>query len=783
MPTDKLATSTNVPSEAKLLTDRFHGLLDSIPDAIVIVNQKGLIVLGNRQWEELFQYSHDELAGKPLEILMPAHCRKEEAGYLKNYFTEPPTRPMGTEFVGIRKDGTEFPGDISLGPLNIEEGVFAIAAIRDISDRKRIQLQPGKTQLQHDATERRDPVEESEEYIKAIFDANADGVLLADIETKRFLLANASICKMLGYSREELLDLSLSDIHPKQDLPRIVRGFDAQVSGDVVILADVPVKRKDGGIFFADINSARITFSGRACLLGSFRDITERKRIKDSYTRLATAVEQSAEMIVITDTKGTILYVNPAFENMTGYSRAEVIGQNPRLLKSGKHDAEFYRQLWTVLKRGEVWHGRIFNKRKDGTQYEVASTISPVRDAASKTVNYVALQRDVTRESQLESQLRQAQKMEAIGQLAGGIAHDFNNLLTVINGRSQLLMSRFNPGEKTHNELELIFKTGARAAGLTRQLLAFSRKQVLQSVVFDLNAVVLDLNNMLRRLIHEDIELSTVLDPVLKLVYADPGQIEQVIMNLVVNARDAMPTGGKLSIETANVELNKEYCRVNNFQGNPGYYVMLAVSDTGHGMSPAVQEKIFEPFFTTKPQGKGTGLGLATVFGIVTQSNGHIAVYSEIGHGTTFKVYLPPQTLEKRKSATSSSGQHVVTGKEVILVVEDEDDVRELVHEILSTHGYTVLTASNGSKALQVIQQHKDAINLLITDVVMPEMGGPELAGRIRSEHPETRVLFTSGYTDHAIVQNGVLQADVSFIQKPFTPANLTRKIREVLDK
>ena len=339
-------------------------------------------------------------------------------------------------------------------------------------------------------------------------------------------------------------------------------------------------------------------------VIGTYFDITDRKRAEESQALLATAVDQSAETIVITDAAGTISYVNPAFEKATGYTRAEVIGQNPRLLKSGKQDAEFYRQMWTVLSRGEVWNGRFINRRKDGTLFEEEGTISPVRDAAGKIVNYVAAKRDVTNETRLEAQLRQAQKMEAVGSLAGGVAHDFNNLLGVIMGYGEIVYRQLAGEDPLKGKVGQILKAAERAAGLTRQLLAFSRKQVLQPKILDLNAVVSDMDKMLRRLIGEDIELTTLLEPHLGSVRADPGQIEQVVMNLVVNARDAMPEGGRLTIETRNADLDAEYAATHP-PARPGPYVVLVVTDTGSGMDAATQARIFEPFFTTKGVGEG----------------------------------------------------------------------------------------------------------------------------------------------------------------------------------
>ena len=499
--------------------------------------------------------------------------------------------------------------------------------------------------------------------------------------------------------------------------------------------------------------------------------------LREAETRFQSFFESAADAIISINHDGIILTSNNAAEKMFGYENKEIVGKPVGALITEK-----YADLRTNL-IGE--HGLIGKTleaeglKKEGTEFPIELSLTAWRNGEEKF--YGAIIRDVSERQNLEARLRQSQKMEAIGQLAGGIAHDFNNLLTIINGRSQLMMSCFKPGEKARNDLELIYKTGERAASLTRQLLGFSRKQVLQPVVLDLNIVAGEMDTMLRRLIHEDIQLATILDPALKRVKADPGQIEQIIMNLAVNARDAMPDGGLLTIETANVELSEEYSHA-HADVKAGHYVMLAVSDTGQGIDAAIKARVFEPFFTTKPKGKGTGLGLAMVFGIVKQSNGYIEVYSEVGKGTTFKIYLP-QTQEKSISAATETQLAAAVGKEVILVVEDEEGVRELVRDLLEANGYTVLTARSGKEALCVCSTHSGKISLIVTDVVMPEMGGPELALHMKAAYPGTKILFTSGYTDHAIVRNGVLDAGVAFIQKPFTPGNLARKIREVLDK
>jgi PAS domain S-box-containing protein len=410
---------------------------------------------------------------------------------------------------------------------------------------------------------------------------------------------------------------------------------------------------------------------------------------------------------------------------------------------------------------------------------EHATAMSMAANLAANAIENVRL---LNIEREKEEQLRQSQKMEAVGKLAGGIAHDFNNLLTAINGYSDLTLRRLQDADPLRQNIEEIRKAGDRAAALTRQLLAFSRKQVLQPVVLDLNSIVSELERMLCRLIGEDIDLRTVLEPRLGSIKADPGQIEQVLMNLVVNARDAMPRGGKLTIETANLYLDEEYAG-RHIAVTPGPYVMLAVSDTGTGMDEKVRARIFEPFFTTKEAGKGTGLGLSTVYGIVKQSGGNIWVYSELERGTTFKVYLPRVDEGAQEYRRSVEAGEALQGTELILLAEDDEIVRKLAGEVLRQYGYRVLEAANGGAALLICERQEEPIQLLVTDVVMPEMGGRELADRLRLLRPEMKVLFMSGYTDDAIVHQGVLDEGVNFIQKPFTPDALARKLREVLGK
>ena len=483
---------------------------------------------------------------------------------------------------------------------------------------------------------------------------------------------------------------------------------------------------------------------------------------------------------MITNTSGSLEYVNPAFTRITGYGREEVLGKNPRILKSDKQNPTVYPQLWATILRGETWYGELINRRKGGGVYTAQLNIAAVRGGAhGEITHFIATKQDVTERKSLEAQLRQATKVEAIGRLAGGVAHDFNNLLTIINGYSALLMEKLEADKQASAYLKEIKDAGERAASLTQQLLAFSRRQVLAPVL-DLNTVVSNMEKMLRRMIGEDITLHTRLDPALGRTKADPGQIERVIMYLAVNARDAMPHGGKLTIQTQNVELDEDYAR-SHVTVKPGPHVMLAVSDTGLGMTPETQARIFEPFFTTKEKGKGTGLGLATVYGIVKQSGGSIWVDSELGHGTVFKVFLPVVGEEPMAKEPAVKVPKIVSATETVLVVEDEAGVRSLIRLALESAGYAVLETEDPESALVACTNHDGPIHLLLTDVVMPNMSGPVVAEKVANLRPGIKVLFMSGYTDDAVVRRGVLNSNKPFIQKPFSPAELRQKIREVL--
>ena len=509
--------------------------------------------------------------------------------------------------------------------------------------------------------------------------------------------------------------------------------------------------------------------------------LAERKRIAEKLSQLASIIECSNDAIVTHTLDGKIVSWNIGAENIYGYSPSEVLGE-PRniLLPCGQSD-ELPTIVETLMRGESAQPYETVHVRKDGQRIDVSMMISPVKDVSENIVGAVAVTRDITDRKALEAQLRQSQKMESIGRLSGGIAHDFNNLLSVIIGYSGVIEERLDDDNESFKGIQEIKKAGQRAAGLTRQLLAFSRQQVLEPRVLNLNSVVADIGKMLLRLIGEDIELSTRLQPELGRAKADQGQIEQVIVNLVVNARDAMPSGGKLVIETRNVEIN-ENDSAQHLPPIPGGYIELTVTDTGVGMDKVTQSHIFEPFFTTKEKDKGTGLGLSVVYGVVKQSGGHIWVDSEPGRGTSFRICLPrvEEALEKGNRPTPLGKP--CKGSETLLLVEDEESLRELTRSLLVQSGYSVLVASEGDKALEIAREHRGSIHLLLTDVVLPGISGNVLAEKVSKQYPEVKVLFMSGYPANAVSAQGILEEGTFLLHKPFEPQALRNKVREVLD-
>lgn len=617
---------------------------------------------------------------------------------------------------------------------------------------------------------------------RALIDHATDGIEVVDPQTGRFLDANHKSCVTHGYSREEYLCLGMPDVDPSvASVTWNKMARDGKLSGFQSM--ETRHKRKDGSTFPVEINFNTIRLD-REYIIAVVRDISDRKQAEETLQLRGRAMQAVTQGILITSANlpdNPITYASPGFERITGYTAEEVLGRNCRFLQGKDTDPLAVDKIRDAIQAIQPCTVELLNYRKDRTPFWNELSIAPVLDDVGRLAHFVAVQSDVTARKSLESQFRQAQKMEAIGQLAGGVAHDFNNLLTVINGYSELLLSEMLESDPAFHPIKTILEAGERAAGLTSQLLAFSRRSVLKPRVLDPNSLVTETGKILTRLIGEDIRLSIALDPRVGRVKVDPGQFGQVLMNLAVNARDAMPTGGRLTIETSAVHLD-EASVLRRPEVRPGRYVIIAVSDTGLGMTDEVKARVFEPFFTTKGEGKGTGLGLATVFGIVKQSSGHLEVYSEIGVGTTFKLYLP--AIEEIDDLAASKEPVIVRGgAETILLVEDQAEVRKLAFIALQTYGYVVIEATDGEDAVRIVERDRPNLDILVTDVVMPGMSGRQLAESLCPQYPGMKVLYTSGYTDDAVVRHGILQADVAFLHKPYTPFALARKVREVLDQ
>jgi PAS domain S-box-containing protein len=550
---------------------------------------------------------------------------------------------------------------------------------------------------------------------------------------------------------------------------------------------DVGAHSAHGSDFLGEYTTRVMTFAGRRARMTVIRDVTEQRAAEQTRALLAAIVESAQDAIISKRLDGTITSWNAAAEHLFGYARREVIGKPITILVPSDRFDEERALIERITAGGRVDPYETVRLRKDGTEVVVSISLAPIRDPTGKVVGASKTAHDLTARrkaaaalQRAEEQLRQSQKMEAVGRLAGGVAHDFNNMLSVILSYGDLMLGEMKPGEPMRDDLEEIRKAGRRAADLTRQLLMFSRQQMLEPRVVDLNEVLANMDKMLQRILGADVDLVSLPSKPLGRVRIDPSSVEQVIMNLVVNARDAMPTGGQLTMETADVELDEAYAQ-EHFGVTPGPHVMLAITDSGTGMDRATLARIFEPFFTTKGSGKGTGLGLSTVFGIVQQGGGSVWVYSEPGKGTTFKVYLPrvDAAIERLRPTVPPT---TVRGSEMILLVEDDDQVRAVARGILVKHGYHVIEARNGGEALLISEKHAGTIHLLLSDVVMPQMSGPELARRLASTRPGMRVLCMSGYTDDSIVRHGVLEARLAYLQKPITPEALATRVREVLD-
>jgi two-component system, cell cycle sensor histidine kinase and response regulator CckA len=577
----------------------------------------------------------------------------------------------------------------------------------------------------------------------------------------------------------EAVHLLTDFLHARASIPFIVLTQDA----DEKTIAEVIDAGMWNCVTKSQLDGATLIRTIRSTLaLHSMQE--EHQAAEESLRKLSRAVEQSADTVLVTDRDGIIEYVNPAFEALTGYSPDDLCGKTPRILKSGEQGPEVYQEMWKTILSGNVFRSILVNRKKNGELYCTEQCISPVRDGEGRITHFIANGRDLTDRLSLEAQLVQAQKMDAIGRLAGGVAHDFNNLLTIITSYSELALDAAPQETALAAKIREILAAARRAAELTRQLLAFSRKQPQALRVADLNQVIADIAKTLPRLIGEDIEFRFEPGPGLGRVRVDPVQIEQILMNLASNARDAMPQGGHLRIETASVILEDEYIHSKPAVIPKGHYVRITVSDDGVGIPPEDLPHIFEPFYTTKGPGEGTGLGLATVYGIVKQNKGFIWVYSESRRGTEFKVYLPCVSELKPAGEIEAVGpERLPRGSETILLVEDEPAVRRATAEFLGLRGYTVLEAKDGLDALAVAEKHGSAIHLAVTDVVMPNMSGGQLAKELGRLRPETKLLFVSGYAGKTVLDHKVFDLETNFLQKPFTLKQLSAKIREALNR
>ncbi len=753
-----LATSAILLSRRRALAarlarerTRFVTALDEANDAIYFLSADGRIVDVNRRAELLYGRPRAELLGLPVgELRVPelrdgvaaAFAALRERGHLI------------VETVHQRADGTRFPVEISARLLAPGSETAVVAIVRDISAAR-----------------------QAEESFRRLFDSNPFPTWIFDLETLRFVAVNDSAVALYGYSRAEFLAMSVADIRPPEDRPE----FEARI--EIVRRDPSPStgyrarhRRCDGSLLEVEVYSSAHVFQGRPARVVVIHDVTASSRAERELRKLTRAVEQSPASVVITDLEGNIEYVNPKFTELTGYKAAEVLGRNPRVLKSGVTPEETYREMWAALRAGGVWQGELCNRRKDGSLFWEEASISPLVDSDGRVTNYVAVKEDVTERKQLGAELEQAQRLEAIGRLAGGVAHDINNILAVIGGINDLVLEELPEGAPRRADLLEVRAAVDRGAGLTAKLLAFGRRRPAELRAVDLSSLVRGVASMLSRLLGEQIELVLDLPERVGAVRADPPGLEQVLVNLALNARDAMPQGGRLTIALAErrIEAGKSGATRDVALGD---FVELSVADTGSGIPAAIRDHLFEPFVTTKEVGRGTGLGLAVVHGVVTQAHGAIRVDSEPGRGSIFRILLPRATEPVPAAPRAEAPPQVVTGGgETVLVAEDDRAVRSLVERMLRSGGYRVLTAASGEEALRLLAAEPGPIGLLVTDVGMPGMSGNLLAERVRAARPGTPVLLISGHL--AEPEPDAAARGESFLAKPFDAKTLLVAVR-----
>ncbi len=761
--------------EDSLKRSRAHldKLVSNSNDILVIMDENGRELYVSETVEKVTGFSAEEVVG----TVCLEHFHPDDVEFLTEKLREGidnPGKPLRIEYRRKHKNGgwvyLEAIGTNFLDDPDIQ-GIVVNA--RDITERKKVEK----------------GLRDSKERFRLLVSLLPEAVWEADLEGKlRFV--NQKFLEQLGYTQADIeAGLNGFDIFAMPGRQVCMEKTMAVLNGAKTEITEYEMLRKDGTSFPALVHSDLVREDGKPTyFIGIGIDITEHKQAELERSRLAAAIEQSSETILITDREGNIQYVNPSFERITGYSRSEALGKNPRILKSGQQSENFYRSMWETLSSGKTWQGKVANKRRDGSIYHEDVTTFPVLNEIGEIVNYVAVKRDMTEQMKsaeeklkLEQQYHQAQKLESVGLLAGGVAHDLNNLLTPILGYGEMLAMDSARPQVRKQYANGIVEAAKRARDIVNQLLAFSRKQSLEVKAVDLNMLVARFEELLRRLIPEDIGIKVELFRDLPLIRGDVSQLEQVIMNLAVNARDAMPNGGTLTIETALTEITEEFVATND-NLLPGFYATLVLSDTGLGMDARTKAKIFEPFFSTKPKHKGSGLGLATVYGIVRQHGGDIKVYSQPLKGTLFKVFLPVASGDPSSAENiAETDEMIMKGSETILMVEDDGHVRNLVLSILKRRGYHVLVAESAEQALEILKGHSRPVDLLLTDVVMPGLNGRELFDRISQQYPDMKVIYMSGYSGEVIEARGVMDEGMNFIQKPFAIQALASKIRRVL--
>ena len=748
--------------------EKFRRVIETALEGVWFLDSEFRTTEVNDAVVRMLGYAPEELIGKPFIDLVVDDERSMQA----EEFQRRKRGISGQYDRRLRcKDGSEkwflFSAKVIMDSQEVFIGSFAM--ITDITERKRVD----------------DAVRESEERFRMVFENIFDGISIyiedPNPAKRRLVECNNQYAGMAGRTREELLTLgnTLGLQIPLTDTAKD-KSSESRTPGSGYV-GSFSWIRPDGKDNIIEYTGMPIIWRGKLHSISIDRDITERKRAEEERQRLITAFEQTAEAILVTDPQGIVQYVNPAFERITGHRRSEVIGQNPRILKSGRQNTEFYENLWETISTGGKWSGRFINKKKDGTLFTDETSISPVFNEKGKIINYVGVKRDITSELSLESQLIQAQKLESIGTLASGIAHDFNNILGIIMGHTSLL-ERLREDSKMYAEsVAAIMKASQRGASLVKQLMLFARKTepVLESV--KINDTIREITKLLQETFSKTITISTSLQQDLPAIVADSSQIHQLLLNLLVNARDAMPSSGMLSITTRAVKGETISSRFTNATARQ--YVKVEVADTGIGMDESTRQRIFEPFFTTKGPGKGTGLGLAVVFGIVEHHHGFIDVRSVLGEGTSFTVYLPiPERAGVEMAAAKKNLEGIPGGTETILLIEDEEVLRTLAKSILVLKGYAVLTAEDGLQGVEMYRSHQKEIAVILSDIGLPALGGHDVFRKIRAINPEAKVIFASGFFDPETKSEMFKAGLKDFIQKPYMQDEVLQKIRKAID-